>query len=137
MTQNTARGTFTITHHAEPPYDTQDGVTLARTRFEKVFSGPLDATSTVHMLSALTGTKGSAGYVALERIEGSLDGRKGSFVCQHNGVMDRGHASLWLTVVPDSAAGELAGLRGRMHIEITQGVHHYVLEYQFVPAVTA
>lgn len=125
-----AHGTFDITMHAEPPYDTTDGVTLARVRFEKRFHGPLDATSTVHMIGARTPVANSAGYVAIERVTGTLDGRSGSFVFQHNGVMNRGALSLSLTVVPDSATGDLRGLSGSMTIEIIEGVHHYGFTYE-------
>jgi hypothetical protein len=125
-------GTFTITATPEPPFETSDEVVLGRTTFEKVFVGPLDATSTVWMTYARTPTKGSAGDVAIERVVGSLDGRAGSFILQHSGVMDRGTTSLSLAVVPDSATAQLVGLRGRMEIQVTDGVHHYVFEYELV-----
>jgi hypothetical protein len=125
-------GTFTITAQPEPPFETSDDVLLGRTTFEKVFSGPLDATSTVWMTYARTPTKGSAGYVAIERVVGSLDGRAGSFVFQHSGVMDGGVTSLSLTVVPGSGTGQLAGLRGRMEIQVIDGEHRYVFEHELV-----
>jgi hypothetical protein len=127
-------GTFTITAQPEPPFETSDDVVLGRTTFEKVFVGPLDATSTVWMTYARTPTTGSAGYVAIERVVGSLDGRAGSFIFQHGGIMDRGASSLSLAVVPDSATAQLVGLRGRMEIQVTDGVHRYVFEYELVEA---
>lgn len=122
-------GTFEITAHPEPPYDTVDGVTLGRTSFEKRFSGPLTATSTVHMLAARTPTPGSAGYVALERITGTLDGRAGSFAVVHLGLMARGEPTLTLQIVPDSGTGALAGIAGTMAIRIVDGKHHYSIDW--------
>jgi hypothetical protein len=83
------------------------------------------------MLSAMTPTKGSAGYVAIECVTGELSGRRGSFVLQHNGVMNRGAQQLSIIVVPDSATGELAGLSGSMTIKITDGKHFYAFDYSF------
>lgn len=122
-------GSFDITRTAEPPFDTADGVVLGRMRFDKTFHGPLAATSVVHMTSAMTAVKGSAGYVAVERITGSLEGKAGSFVVLHTGLMDRGAPSLTITVVPDSGTGELVGLAGEMAIEIVEGKHHYRMSY--------
>lgn len=129
-----AQGRFDITRTAEPPYDTREGAVLGRSRFDKRFEGGLVATSVVQMISAVSGVKGSAGYVAIERVEGTLDGRAGTFVLQHSGTMDRGVASLSVTVVPDTATGDLAGLRGRMQIDIIDGDHRYTFDYDFAPA---
>ena len=126
----TIKGPFEVTMKAEPPYDVSDGVALSRASFDKRFSGSLEATSVVQMLSARTPVPSSAGYVAIERVVGSLDGRRGSFVLQHSGVMNRGAESLSITVVPDSATGELTGLRGRMQIRIVEGRHSYEFEYE-------
>jgi hypothetical protein len=124
-----ATGTFEITMHPEPPYDATDGVSLARASFDKKFAGALEGTSTVHMLSVRTTVEGSAGYVALERVTGALLGRPGGFVLLHTGLMNRGAPSLSVTVVPDSATGDLAGLSGRMEIKIENGVHSYDFTY--------
>ncbi len=129
-----AKGSFEVTMHAEPPYDTADGITLARASFDKRFSGPLDASSKVHMLAARTPVETSAAYVALERITGTLDGRKGSFVVVHVGTMARGGRSLRIDIVPDSGTGELAGIAGRMNIELTEGKHLYEIDYTLNPA---
>lgn len=123
-------GRFDITRTAEPPYDTNEGATLGRSRFDKRFEGSLIASSVVHMIAAMSSVKGSAGYVAIERVDGTLDGRAGSFVLQHSGVMDRGAASLSVTVVPDTATGALTGLRGHMSIDTSGGDHRYVFEYE-------
>jgi hypothetical protein len=123
-------GTFAIQMTAEPPHHDAEGVTIGRFRFSKQFSGPLTATSVVEMIGARTAIEGSAGYVAIELVTGSLDGRAGSFVLQHRGVMDRGASELSVTVVPDTATGELRGLRGAMTIRPETGVHHYGFDYE-------
>ena len=102
---------------------------LARMSLDKRFLGPLDAASKGEMLSAGTGVKGSAGYVAIERVEGKLDGRSGTFVLQHSATMNRGEPQLAIVVVPDSGTGELEGLAGRMGIRIESGKHFYDFEY--------
>jgi len=102
---------------------------LGRMAIDKQFQGDLEAASKGEMLSAMTDVKGSAGYVALERVTGTLGGRSGSFVLQHSGTMKRGEAQLSVTVVPDSATGELAGLAGNLSIQITEGKHSYVFDY--------
>ncbi len=85
------------------------------------------------MLAVGTDVPGSAAYVAIERVNGSLQGRTGSFFLQHNGVMNRGAATLSLSIVPDSGTGELVGISGRMAIDITGGKHFYTLDYA-IPA---
>src|SRR4051812_28331573 len=98
-----AAGSFEVQMNPEPQYDAfEGGVVLGRLSLSKTFQGPLDATSEVRMLSAGTAVKGSAGYVAIERVVGSLAGRTGTFVLQHSGNMNRGQAALTVTVVPDS-----------------------------------
>src|SRR6185312_9342775 len=95
----------------------------------KQFHGNLEASSKGEMLSAGTSIKGSAGYVAIERVSGTLHGRSGAFVLQHSGTMKRGTPELSVTVVPDSGTGELTGLAGRMMIHIAGGKHSYEFEY--------
>lgn len=125
-----AQGSFDVTATREPPYDSADGLVLARTSFVKAFQGDLEASSTVQMLSAGGPTKGSAVYVALERVTGKLAGRSGNFVLAHYGVMNRGQPTLRLEVAPDSGTGELVGLSGQMQIEIKEGGQHfYKFEY--------
>lgn len=128
-----ANGSFDLTMTAEPPYDVVDGVSLGRVAFDKRFAGPLDATSVVHMIGARTPVDGSAGYVAIERVTGTLDGRDGTFVLQHTGVMTRGARALSVTVVPDSGTGALRGLSGRMDIQVVEGRHRYAFEYELAP----
>ena len=125
-----AKGTFELTMQADPPYDTVDGVVLTRIRFDKRFSGALEATSVVNMMGARTPIEDSAGYVALERVTGTLDSKRGTFVLQHLGVMSCGAQTLAVTVVPASGTGDLKGLSGRMEIQIVEGQHLYTLDYR-------
>jgi hypothetical protein len=128
-----------MTTHASGPFDVKltpqpaepdiDGG-LARMALDKTFHGDLEATSKGTMLSAMTEVKGSAGYVALERVIGTLQGRRGSFVLQHSGTMDRGAPALTISVVPDSGTDELVGLSGTMAIVIAQGRHSYGFDYE-------
>jgi hypothetical protein len=96
---------------------------------DKQFHGDLEATSKGEMLSAGTAVKGSAGYVAMEHVSGTLHGKSGTFVLQHSGTMARGTPQLSVTVVPDSGTGQLAGLAGTMTINIAGGKHSYEFEY--------
>ena len=107
-----------------------NGIKLSRMSLDKTFYGELDATSKGEMLSAMTPVKGSAGYVAIEQVQGMLKGKKGGFVLQHFGTMDKGEDRLILEVVPDSATDELKGLSGKMAIIIEDGKHFYEFEYQ-------
>ena len=96
---------------------------------DKEISGDLIGTTNGQMLSAGTETKGSAGYVAIERVDGTLHGRKGSFTLQHSGTMNRGAPSLSVSVVPDSGTGELVGLIGDFKIIRAEGKHSYEFNY--------
>ena len=126
----TASGPFDVKMNPDPSYETADGgIVLGRVSFAKQFRGELDATSVVQMLNAGTAVKGSAGYVAIELVTGQLDGRAGTFVLQHSGTMNRGAASLTVSVVPDSGTGALVGLAGTMAIDIVDGKHSYRFDY--------
>ena len=128
--QQRASGTFEVKiAPATEPQAFAEGVTLGRATLHKTFAGELVGTSAGEMLTARTGVPGSAGYVAIERVEGTLRQRHGSFVLQHGGIMNRGAQSLTVTIVPDTGAGELAGIAGTLAIRIEQGVHYYDLEY--------
>ena len=96
---------------------------------DKQFHGDLEGTSKGQMLSAMGSIKGSAGYVAMERVTGTLKGRSGSFVLQHSGTMTRGEPRLVVSVVPDSGTAELVGLAGTLTIKIADGKHSYEFEY--------
>lgn len=123
------KGEFEVNRSIEPPCDIGDGAVVGYYRIDKRFHGELDASSVVHMLATGTDTPGSAAYVAIERVSGTLQGRTGSFLLQHNGIMTRGVPTLSLTVVPDSGAGELLGINGAMAIDITGGKHFYTFDY--------
>ena len=124
-----ARGTFDVKLEPIGTPDKAEGSTLGTLSIAKVFRGDLEGASRGAMYSALTDVKGSAGYVALERVEGTLHGRAGSFVLQHSGTLTRGTPGLTVHVVPDSATGALAGLDGRLAIRVADGVHSYEFDY--------
>jgi hypothetical protein len=109
-----------------------DGINLGRMSIDKTFSGDLTAVSKGEMLSAMTAVKSSASYVAIEQVQGNLGGKTGSFVLQHYGIMNQGQNRLMLEVVPDSGTGQLAGLSGKMSIEIKDGKHFYEFEYELL-----
>ena len=128
-----ATGSFTVTMKPLAEADTVEGVSLGRMSLDKRFEGDLVAVGRGEMLTALTPQKGSAGYVAIERVTGTLHGRAGGFVFQHTGTMDQGAQSLSITVVPGSGSGALAGLAGSFRIEIVDGRHLYRFEYSLPP----
>ena len=132
-----ANGTFDVKISPLPlSYDGGE-VQCGRFSLAKQFHGDLDASSTVEMLGARTPIADSAGYVAIERVTGSLHGKSGSFVLQHSGTMTRGKGELHVSVVPDSGTGELRGLSGRMTIEISDGNHSYRFDHSFEDAPAA
>jgi len=122
----TAAGPFEVKLTPQPP--SEDAV-LGRLTLNKEFHGDLEATSKGQMLAFSSSVKGSAGYVAMEQVTGTLRGKKGTFVLQHSGIMTRGDGQLVVTVVPDSGTEDLLGLSGAMRIDIAGGKHSYVLEY--------
>jgi hypothetical protein len=125
-------GKFDVKLTPEGLSDQTADKTLARMSIDKQFHGDLEATSKGEMLSAVTPVKGSAAYVAIERVTGTLKGRKGSFVLQHSATMARGEPHLHIIVVPDSGTEELLGLAGTMKINISpEGQHSYDFEYTF------
>ncbi|GLH68621.1 hypothetical protein GETHPA_01540 [Geothrix rubra] len=125
-----AKGSFDVKLTPLPESGPTGAWAPGRMAIEKRFQGDLDATSRGEMLTAMTGVKGSAGYTAIERVEGTLHGRRGTFLLQHSAVMSRGVPGDWtVQVVPDSGTGELEGLAGRMTITITEGQHTYSLAY--------
>ncbi|HEX8560468.1 MAG TPA: DUF3224 domain-containing protein [Pyrinomonadaceae bacterium] len=123
-----ASGTFEV--KLSPQVDGEEGgAALGRLLIDKRFAGDLEATSRGQMLAFRAGVEGSAGYVALEQVTGTLRGRAGSFVLQHSGTMERGAQRLSVTVVPDSGSGELEGLAGEMRIVVAGGRHSYEFDY--------
>ena len=131
-----AGGTFEVKITPQPPGDKAEGPTVGRMSLDKQFHGDLEATSKGEMLAVGTAVKGSAGYVAMEQVTGTLHGRRGTFALQHTGTLTRGAAQLSVTVVPDSGTDQLAGLAGQMTIEIDDGQHSYDLEYT-LPSTSA
>ncbi len=129
-----ASGTFEVRLNPQPQDDQSEEAMLGRMSIDKQFHGDLEATSKGQMLTAGTTVTGSAGYVAIEYVSGTLHGRRGTFVLQHSGTMTRGAPQLSITVVPDSATGELAGLAGQMAIVIADGKHSYDFEYTLAEA---
>jgi hypothetical protein len=124
-----ATGSFEVKLTPQPSEGKTEDAGLGRMTIDKQFHGDLEATSKGQMLSAGTPVKGSAGYVAIERVTGTLHGRTGSFILQHTGTINRGTPQLSVTVVPDSATGQLVGLSGSMNIIITDGKHSYDFAY--------
>jgi Protein of unknown function (DUF3224) len=130
VTTHTASGPFDIQLSPQPPTEAASRAGLGRMTLDKRFHGALEATSAGEMLSFRSAVAGSAGYVAMETVRGTLDGRTGSFVLQHSSTMDRGVPTQSITVVPDSGTGALARLAGRMTIDIGPGgAHAYRFEY--------
>src|SRR5215213_3185231 len=124
---NRAAGTFDV--KVSPEGQGAD-MPIGRMSLDKQFHGDLDGTSKGQMLTASSSSvKNSAGYVAIEKVVGTLNGRRGSFYLQHNGVMTRGVGELTITVIPDSGTEQLTGLRGKMNIIIADGKHSYEFEY--------
>ncbi len=124
---NRASGTFEV---KLTPQDDGPDAPVGRMTIDKQFQGDLAATSQGQMVMASSpSVKGSAGYVAIEKVTGTLNGRPGSFYLQHNGTMTRGEGDLTITVIPDSGTDELASLRGKMNIIIADGKHSYEFEY--------
>jgi hypothetical protein len=129
MTTQQATGPFDVKLNPLQPHNNAEEAKFARMSIDKQFHGDLEATSKGEMLSAGSDVKGSAGYVAIERVTGTLHGRHGSFTLQHNATMTRGEPYLNIIVVPDSATGELTGLSGNMRIIIAEGKHSYAFDY--------
>ncbi len=127
---NHAQGTFEVRIVPQKPDSNEEqGAPVGRMSIDKQFHGDLEATSKGEMLSTVSNVKGSAGYVAMERVGGTLMGRSGSFVLQHSGTMNRGEPHLSVTVVPDSGTDQLTGLSGTMTIRIENGKHFYDLAF--------
>ncbi len=124
---NTATGAFEV---KIMPQEDRAIQMLSRMTIDKTFHGDLEATSQGQMLAASTSIPHSAGYVAIERVEGTLHGKRGSFVLQHSATMNKGEPTLLIHVVPDSGTDELTGLSGKLNIIMADGKHSYELEYK-------
>jgi hypothetical protein len=124
-----AAGSFTVSIKPQHKPDVAPGSSLGRMALEKRFSGELVASGKGEMLTAMTETAGSAGYVAIERVTGVLQGRRGGFVLQHSGTMAHGVQQLVISVVPDSGSDRLVGIEGTLTIRIVDGEHFYEFNY--------
>lgn len=125
----TAKGSFDVKLQPMTFEGADPAWKLGRMSIDKTMSGDLAATTKGQMISAMTDIKGSAGYVAIEHVTGALHGKRGSFVLQHTGLVNRGAQSLSVVVVPDSGTGELAGLEGEFKIIVEGGKHSYEFTY--------
>jgi hypothetical protein len=125
----TAKGTFEVKMTPQPADESPAGATIGRMTLDKTFHGDIEATSRGQMLAVRSDVQGSAGYVAMEKVVGTVHGRNGSFVFQHSGIMNRGAASLTLVIVPDSGTDQLTGISGTATIIVDGKAHSYELEY--------
>jgi hypothetical protein len=124
-----AEGTFDVKNTPLPPDDATTGTPIGRFALDKQFHGDIEGPSKGEMLASGNPATGTAGYVAIEHITGTLQGHAGSFALQHLGTMEQGKFQLTVTVVPGSGTGELTGIAGSMTILITAGKHSYTFDY--------
>jgi hypothetical protein len=122
-------GEFTVKMNPETMSDVAADSGVGRMSLDKRYHGALDAAGRGEMLAYMDRALMSGAYLALERVEGVLEGRRGSFLLHHTGVMERGAPSLTVSVVPDSGRDELAGLSGKLNIRIEGGKHYYDFDY--------
>ena len=133
MTRTPASGPFEVKLSPEPPSGAAEHAGIGRMSLDKQFHGDLEAASQGEMLAFRSSVQGSAGYVAMETVRGTLHDRSGSFVLQHSSTMTRGAPEQSISVVPDSGTGDLVGLAGRMTISIVEGRHSYHFDYSLSP----
>ena len=131
MKRATGRFEVTLVPQATEGFD--EGGALGRMTIVKAYTGDIVGTSNGQMLVAMSAVKTSAAYVAVERVSGTVHGKRGTFAMHHTGVMNRGTPSLAVVIVPDSGTEELAGITGTLNIIIEKGVHSYELDYDFAP----
>lgn len=124
-----AAGSFSVSMNPAAPTERAGRTTLGRMLLEKQYFGDFDGTGKGEMLTAVTDTKGSASYVAIEQVTGVLLGRSGSFVVHHAGTMSGGVDQLEIAIVPDSGTEELTGIAGKLTLKVVEGEHRYELEY--------
>jgi hypothetical protein len=129
MTTKQAAGPFEVKLNPQPLSEVAGSSGLGRMSLDKKYHGDLEATSQGEMLAFRSAVQGSAGYVAMETVNGTLHGHAGSFVLQHSSTMTRGAPTQSITVVPDSGTGNLAGLAGSLVINIVEGRHSYQFDY--------
>jgi hypothetical protein len=128
LVANHATGSFDV--KVTPVEDKSDDPTLGRMMLDKQYHGDLEGVGKGQMLTAGTPAKGAGGYVAIEKVTGTLNGRSGGFVLQHNGIMSNNKPQMTIIIVPESGTGQLEGIAGRLTITIAPtGKHSYNLEY--------
>lgn len=126
---NTAKGTFDVKLQPPPRGEGAGRLAVGRMLIDKQFSGDFTGVGQGEMLSAGNPAAGSAAYVAIDHITGTIGARHGSFALQHVGVLDQGDSSLTIIIVPGSGTGDFKGIKGELKLDIVNGAHHYTLEY--------
>ncbi len=124
-----AYGTFDITMQPSPAGEGAGRVSVGRMLIDKYYSGDLIGIGQGEMLSAGNPASGSAGYVAIEHVTGTLGSLSGSFALQHSGTMHAGASLLTIAIVPGSGTDDLTGIEGKLKIDMVGGKHTYELEY--------
>ncbi len=125
-----ASGTFDVKIVPQSPEEKVGDPTIGRMSIDKQYHGDLEGTGLGQMLTGMASeVKDSGAYVAIERVRGTLHGRKGSFAVHHRGIMTRGAQDLIITVIPDTGTEQLTGITGSMTIEIKDGRHFYGFDY--------
>lgn len=125
----TLHGPLEVTMDSQPAFHDQDGIVINRAEVRKNFTGALTGTSEAHMMAVRTPDPGAAGYVAVEYFTGSVEGREGSFVLQHHGIVADGEPQLSVVIVPGTGTGALSGIRGTLTIDNEDGQHSYSFDY--------
>lgn len=128
--KKTIKGKFSVKSQSLEADELTQALGAMRMRFDKQFEGALNATSAVSMLGIMNRELGSGGYVAIEKLTGDIEGKKGSFFFQHSSTMNRGTPSQSIQVLPDTGTDELEGLSGHMVIDIVDGEHFYTFAYE-------
>ncbi|MFJ2994209.1 DUF3224 domain-containing protein [Pandoraea sp. NPDC087047] len=126
---HSAKGLFDVQLAPERLSAVAEHTGLGRLSLDKTYHGDLTGTSQGEMLSFRGSTPGSAGYVAMETVRGTLHGLSGTFVLQHSSTMTRGIPAQSITVVPDSGTEALAGITGNLVIMISNAQHAYEFTY--------
>jgi hypothetical protein len=127
-----AKASFEIAGWDEKPYDAiEKERKLTQASVTRTYTGEIQGDATVEYLMMYR-EDGSATFVGLERVIGSLSGRSGSFVLQHNGTFEDGVTKYSFFVVPGSGTRDLAGLRGEGEFASGHQQHYPVtLNYDF------
>lgn len=121
-----AHGTFTVNVQPLTPAPAEG---VGRFSIDKQIHGDLEATSKGEMLTGGDYKLGAAGYVAIELVTGTLNGKHGSFVLQHSATMDQSGPKMTILVTPGSGTRELKGIAGTFTIHIDKGQHSYDMDY--------